>query len=620
MKSYDCIVIGAGHAGIEAANAAAKMGCSVLLLAIDADTIGKLSCNPAVGGVSKGNLVREVDALGGLIGRIADSCALSYRILNRSKGKAVWSTRAQVDMFSYPKAARRLLEKNNNITIGQAKVTEVLLKKKKVCGVKTSCGEIIEGGCVVVCAGTFLKSKIHIGMDSFPGGRLNEESSDTLFSSINNFGIKTKHFKTGTCARLDKRTIDFSKMKEQKAEYDVLPFSFSNRRVAKNGLSCHITYTNEKTHKVIRDNLGRSPLYSGKITSTGVRYCPSLEDKVVKFPERRRHQIFIEPEGRHSREVYPNGISTSLPLDVQIQFIHTIEGLEKAAILSPGYGIEHGLIDSRQLYPTLETKKIPGLFFAGQVNGTTGYEEAAAQGLMAGINAALAIKKGKPFILRRDQAYIGVLIDDLTVKGTDEPYRMFTSRSEFRLTLRESNAGLRLAPFGRKLGLLTDGDYKLFLDKKERIENLINSVKKDRIITAGKSLSLFDLLKRPGITYSEIDKRTKDKIKDFGIRWEIEIQAKYEGFLRREAAWQRELKNLDKIKISGVDYRKVPSLSREVAEKLARFKPDSLGQALKISGITPAAILNVYNFIKKTRINTNLPKTSRKLPRIRSRN
>ena len=601
MKKYDCVVIGAGHAGIEASNAAANLGCSVLLLTLDINSIGKLSCNPAVGGVSKGNLVREVDALGGLIGKIADKCALSYRVLNRSKGKAVWSTRVQVDMFSYPKVARKFLEKNKNIDIVQAKVEAILIKSKKIYGIKTSRQEVFQCKSVVICAGTFLKSKIHIGMDSFSGGRLNEESSDSLFTNLKKTGIKFRHFKTGTCARLDKRTIDFSKMKEQKSEKDVFPFSLSNKSIPKKSLSCFITYTNKKTHKIIRDNLKYSPLYTGKIASKGVRYCPSLEDKVVKFPERDRHQIFIEPEGANSIEIYPNGISTSLPLDIQVKFIHSIEGLKQAVILSPGYGIEHGVIDPRQLYPTLEAKKISGLYFAGQVNGTTGYEEAAAQGLIAGVNVALEIKKGKPFILRRDQAYIGVLIDDLTTKGTDEPYRMFTSRSEFRLSLRESNADLRLAPYGRKLGLLNESDYRLVLDKKNTIDRVIKNMKNKRVVARGKSISLFDFLKRPKIVFKDIEKYLQEKIKNFNVCWEVEIQAKYEGFLRRELVWQKELKNLDKIKIPKVDYGEVPSLSREVAEKLTKFKPGSLGQALKISGITPAAILSVYNFIRKTR-------------------
>ena len=599
MSKYDVIVVGAGHAGIEASYSAAKMGCSVLLLTMDIDTIGKLSCNPAIGGVSKGNLVREVDALGGLIGKITDSCALGYRILNRSKGKAVWSTRAQVDMFSYPKAAGKLLEGNRNIKLLQAKVEEIIVKGKRACGVKTNFGEVFKAGSVIVCAGTFLKSKIHIGLNSFSGGRLCEESSDKLFESIRKIGFKTKHFKTGTCARLDKRTIDFSKIDEQIPEDDVLPFSFSNKRVFKGGLSCFITHTNKRTHKVILNNLKFSPLYTGKISSTGVRYCPSLEDKIVKFPDRLRHQIFIEPEGKDSLEVYPNGISTSLPFDVQVKFIHTIEGLEHALILRPGYGIEHGLIDSQQLHATLEAKLTSGLYFAGQINGSTGYEEAAAQGIIAGINAALAVNKSKPFILRRDEAYIGVLIDDLTTKGVDEPYRMFTSRSEFRLSLRESNADLRLGFYGYSMGLLSKSEYQLIQDKKNHIDNLIKSIKDTRIVFKDGKLSLFDLLKRPKISFKEIQKHSGIKTKDLGIQREVEVQAKYEGFLRREQAWQKELKNLDRIKIPRVDYSKVPSLSKEAVEKLKKFKPRSLGQALKISGITPAAILSVYNFIKR---------------------
>jgi tRNA uridine 5-carboxymethylaminomethyl modification enzyme len=603
MQKYDCIVIGAGHAGVEASFAAAKLGCRVLLLTLDIDAMGKLSCNPAVGGVSKGHLVREVDALGGLIGKIADECAVSYRLLNKSKGKAVWATRAQVDRFFYPKVARRFLENKKNIEILQAKVKKILLKNNRLLGVETNFGEVFLSKTVIVCAGTFLKSIIHIGLNSFSGGRLYEEASDELWESIERLGFKIKYFKTGTCARLDKRTIDFSKMTEQFPDYDCPPFSFSNKTIPKNQLSCFITYTNKKTHRVILKNLNHSPLYTGKIRAKGVRYCPSLEDKVVKFSDKERHQVFIEPEGRDSIEVYPNGISTSLPFNVQIDFIRTIEGLEEAVVLRPGYGIEHGVIDARQLEPTLEAKKIEGLYFAGQVNGTTGYEEAAAQGIIAGINAALKVKRKPPFILKRREAFIGVLIDDLTAKGVDEPYRMFTSRCEFRLSIRESNADLRLVPFAYKLGLVSKRDYEQVLDKKSWIDKQIKKLKTIKIFFDSQKLPLFDILKRPKVSYEEIENyldNRSDSVYSL-LKREVEIRVKYNGFLRREEIWLKELKNIDRIKIPPIDFSQVPSLSREVREKLEKFRPRSLGEALRISGITPASILSLYNFIHKKR-------------------
>lgn len=599
MNKYDVIVIGAGHAGIEAANSAAGLGVGVLLLTLDIDAVGRLSCNPAVGGIAKGHLVREADALGGLIAKITDRAALGYRILNRSKGKAVWATRAQVDSLIYPKIARDILENNSNIEILQAKVRNILVKNNKVRGVELNFGQIVESKAVIICAGTFLKSTIHIGMENFSGGRLYEESSDSLFNSIKKLGFKTRHFKTGTCARLDKRSIDFSKMAEQSPDEDAGPFSFWTPKTADNQLSCYITYTNSKTHKIILRNLKHSPLYSGKIKARGVRYCPSLEDKVVRFSDKERHQIFIEPQARDSVEVYPNGVSTSLPFEVQLKFIRSIEGLEKALILRPGYGIEHGLIDARQLYPTLEAQKISGLFFAGQVNGTTGYEEAAAQGLIAGINAALGIKKKKPFILSRQSSFIGVLIDDLTSKGTDEPYRMFTSRSEFSLSLRESNADIRLMPLGFELGLIDKQSLAAVLEKKNSISEGINELKNKKMIYKGEKVSLYNILKRPRVSYQGVSAYLdKNSLSDSAQR-EVEIEIKYEGFIRRQLVWMRELKNLDKIKIPKIDFSKVPSLSKEVVEKLIKFKPATLGQALKISGITPAAILAVYNFIKR---------------------
>lgn len=601
MKAYDVIVVGAGHAGIEAAYSAARLNCSVLFLTLDIETIGKLSCNPAVGGIAKGHLVREVDALGGLIGKIADKCAVSYRFLNRSKGKAVWATRAQVDRFTYPKVARNFLEEKNNIRFLQAKADDIIVKNNKVLGIKTNFGEIFTGKTVIICAGTFLNSIIHIGLNSFSGGRLYEESSDLLFDSIKKLGIKVRHFKTGTCARLDSRSLDYSKMTEQVPDYDTHPFSFSNHFVSDRQLSCYITYTNTKTKKIVLKNLKYSPLYTGKIKSTGVRYCPSLEDKIVRFTDKERHQVFIEPEGINTIEIYPNGISTSLPFDVQVDFIHSIEGLKQAVILRPGYGIEHGVIDSRQLDLTLESKAAGGLYFAGQVNGTTGYEEAAAQGLIAGINAALKVKNKKPFVLKREQAFIGVLIDDLVSKGTDEPYRMFTSRSEFRLSLRESNAGIRLAPCAYKLGLLDKESYRYIIDREQLTEKHIRELKNSKAVFSGKKETLLAILKRPGIGYDDIAQYLPEKVNDRNILMETEIRIKYEGFLHREKIWLRELKNLDKIKIPKVNYSDVPSLSKEVIEKLNKFKPLTMGEALRISGVTPAAILNVYNFIRKKR-------------------
>ncbi|MCF7870012.1 MAG: tRNA uridine-5-carboxymethylaminomethyl(34) synthesis enzyme MnmG [Candidatus Omnitrophica bacterium] len=601
MEKYDVIVVGGGHAGIEAAFASARMDCSVLLVTLDVDSIGKLSCNPAVGGVAKGALVREVDALGGLIGKITDSCAISYRTLNKSKGRAVWATRAQVDMFVYPQLARKFLEDNKNIDILQAKAEELISKGREVLGIKTNLGQDFFAESVIIAAGTFLKSKIHIGLNSFYGGRISESSSDKLFNSIETLGFKTKHFKTGTCARLDKRTIDFKKMHQQFPEEEVSPFSFINEKINKNRVSCFITHTNKKTHKIIKDNLKLSPLYTGLIKSRGVRYCPSLEDKIVKFPHKDKHQIFIEPEGIDSYEVYPNGISTSLPLEAQRDFIHSIAGLERAKMIRPGYGIEHGLIDAGQLFASLESEKYSGLFFAGQVNGTTGYEEAAAQGLIAGINAALKLKNKKPFVLKRNQAYMGVLVDDLVKKGVDEPYRMFTSRCEFRLSLRESNADLRLGKIGYQLGLLGKKEYRLIEKKQKKINEIIAKLKKEKTKKTNNQKNLFELLKEPKVTFLKVKNQiNEDKIPP-GIEAEIEISAKYEGFLRREKAWLKELKNLDKVKLAKIDYFQIPSLSKEVREKLSKFKPESLGEAFRISGITPAAILTVYNFIKKSK-------------------
>lgn len=596
MTKFDCIVVGAGHAGIEASHAAARMGCATLLVTLSRDAIGKLSCNPAVGGVSKGHLVRETDALGGLIARCADASAISYRILNRSKGKAVWATRAQVDMQQYPRIARKHLEDTKLLEILQARVLRIVTLHNKVCGIETDLGRFVSKT-VIIAAGTFLKSTIHIGLTHFPGGRLSESSSDELFASIRALKIPTRHFKTGTCARLDKRSIDFSKMEEQRPDEDAQPFSLLTRRLPGNLLSCFITHTNKKTHRIILDNLSCSPLYTGVIKARGVRYCPSLEDKIVKFKDHHRHQIFIEPEGRDTLEVYPNGISTSLPFDIQQKFIHSIAGLERAIVLRPGYGIEHGTIDTRQLHATLESKRIKGLYFAGQVNGTTGYEEAAAQGIVAGINAACLVKRKKPFVLRRESSFIGVLIDDLVSKGTDEPYRMFTSRSEFRLSLRETNADLRLAPLGFELGLLDKEAFEVVRSRKDALSHTLSDFKTRTLVWLGKTTRVAQLLRQPNIGYESIESALETKVDDVEVQREAEIEIKYETFLRREQVWRKELKNLDRIRIPKLDFSKIPSLSREVIEKLTALKPSNLGDALRISGITPAAIVTVYNYL-----------------------
>ncbi len=599
---YDVIVVGAGHAGIEASFSAAKLGAKVLLTTLDIDAIGKLSCNPAVGGVSKGHLVREVDALGGLIGKITDSCAISYRRLNKSKGKAVWATRAQVDRFVYPRIARNYLEKKENIHILECQIDHIITKNKKVYGVETNFGEVFLGKKIIICAGTFLRGIIHIGMKSFPGGRLDEPSSDMLFTSICKLGFRTKHFKTGTCARLDKRTIDFSKMIEQLPDEDVETFSLSNNKINSSQLSCYVTYTNPKTHRVIMRNLKYSPLYTGKIKSCGVRYCPSLEDKVVKFSDKDRHQVFIEPEGRESLEVYPNGISTSLPLGVQYKFIHTIEGLEEARIVRPGYGIEHGLIDPCQLYPTLESKLIEGLYFAGQVNGTTGYEEAAAQGIIAGINVGLSLQKKKPFIVTRHMGFIGVLIDDLVTKGVDEPYRMFTSRSELRLSLRESNADLRLGKYAYGMGLIDRKDYEMIIRKHQLIDKEIKKLKSTKIFFKGTKRTIYEILKMPQTSYDDFKKYIGSDLDDSLAKREVEIIIKYEGFIKREEQSLKFFDNFKKIKIpSNINFNYIPSLSCEIREKLSKFRPESLEEALRISGVTPAAVLHILNYINRRR-------------------
>ena len=616
VKQFDCIVVGGGHAGTEAALAAAKLSCSTLLISMNLDTVGFMSCNPAIGGLGKGQLVKEIDALGGFMGIAADRAAIQFRRLNASKGPAVRSSRAQQDRAQYRLFVKQALENQKKLFLYQAEVVEIITRGGVVGGVKTSLGEKFFSKTVIICAGTFLNGVLHIGLKNFPGGRLGEDAAVGLSNSLSDSGFRLGRFKTGTCARLDKRTISFRKLKRQDGDSKPQPFSFSTKELDLKQVPCYITYTNLKTHKIIRGGLKFSPLYTGKIKSTGVRYCPSIEDKVVKFSDRERHQIFLEPEGRDTIEVYPNGVSTSLPIDIQIKMLRSIEGLEKVEILRPGYGIEHDFIDPTQLYASLETKQIKNLFLTGQINGTTGYEEAAAQGLIAGINAALNIKNKKPFVLGRDQAYIGVLIDDLITKGTNEPYRMFTSRVEYRLLLREDNADQRLRKFGFEIGLVSPKDYKYTQQKIKKIEGGIKILKTNRIKPSARinkrlkflgtsglknNTLLADLLKRPQINIYELAKLNSIKF-DTGkdVLEEIEIDIKYEGFIKRQLEEVERFNKIDKIKISKmINYRKISGLSREIIEKLEGQRPVTLGQAGRISGVTPAAISLLMIYLKK---------------------
>jgi len=599
-KIYDVIIVGGGHAGIEASLAALRIGCSVLLVTLKKDNIGLMSCNPAIGGLGKGQLVKEIDALGGEMAKATDLCGIQFKILNASKGPAVWSSRAQVDMFKYKKYMQDVLNNQKNLEILEAEAVSLIVKNKTIKAVITDKKDKILAKTVILTPGTFLNGLMHIGMKSFPGGRVEDkkvcrELSDTL----KNLGFRILRFKTGTCARLDSKTIDFSKLQIQKGDEVPVPFSFSTNKLKVKQAPCFITYTNEKTHKIIRNSLDRSPLFGGKITGTGVRYCPSLEDKVVKFPEHPRHQIFLEPEGLDTDEYYPNGLSTSLPEDVQVDFIHSVPGLENVKINRFGYGIEHDVIDARQLYPTLEAKLVKNLYLAGQINGSTGYEEAAAQGLIAGINAALKIKNKPPLILDRSTSYIGVLIDDLVTKGTNEPYRMFTSRVEYRLILREDNADLRLRKIGYEVGLVGEKLYEKTQKKKKEIENALNYLKRNRISVDNKSLNLYQYLKRPEVKIKDL----KEKIElnySQDVLQEVEIETKYSGFIRRQLVEVKKFKNLEKIKIpENIDYNKIPSLSAEIKEKLSELRPLNLGQANRISGVTPVAITILMIYLKK---------------------
>jgi tRNA uridine 5-carboxymethylaminomethyl modification enzyme len=598
--TYDVVVVGAGHAGCEAALASSRLKLKTALVTFTKDKIALLSCNPAVGGLGKGQLVKEIDALGGEIAKAADATGIQFKKLNASKGPAVWSSRAQVDMNDYPAYMRSVVENQKNLTVIEGEAIGFIVRAGKIAGLKLDKNRTLKAKKVILACGTFLNGLMHIGMESFEGGRIEEPvSAKKISKELKKIGHKILRFKTGTCARLDSSTIDFSKCTTQEGDEPPLPFSLANEKLTKKQITCYITYTNEKTHKIIRNDLDRSPLFSGKITGTGVRYCPSLEDKVVKFPHHNRHQIFLEPETKENIQYYPNGLSTSLPRDTQDKFIRSVPGLKKVKINRYGYGIEHDAIDSTQLYPTLESKLVKGLYLAGQINGTTGYEEAAAQGIIAGINAALSIKKKEPVVLDRASSYIGVLIDDLITKGTNEPYRMLTSRVEYRLIIREDNADLRLRKIGYKVGLVSKKEYNKTLKKEKEIQEAIKFLKTEKVKHRTGKIALYQDLKRPEVKIDNIKKKYKLKFSDAALR-QVEIITKYKGFIKRQQAQVKAFEDLEKIKIpANIDYKKVPSLSLEIIEKLTYFKPLTLGQANRISGITPTAITILMVYLKK---------------------
>ena len=618
VGNYDIIVVGGGHAGCEAALAGARMGFKTAVFATNLDNIALLACNPSIGGTSKGHLVREVDALGGQMGLNIDKCFIQVRMLNTAKGPAVHSLRAQADKHDYHRLMKSTLENQPQLDIIQGEVTEILEKSGKVTGVVTALGDIYSCKAVVVATGVYLKSRIIIGEYSTNSGPNGFFPANELSNNLRDLGFRLQRFKTGTPARIDGKSIDYEKMIPQHGDEEIIPFSFLNDTIEREQIPCWLTHTTKKTHEIIRENLHRSPMYSGSIEGIGARYCPSIEDKIVRFSDKESHQVFIEPEGRHTNEMYPQGLSTSLPIDVQREMYRSVPGLENVRIMRPAYAIEYDCIDSKDLKLSLESKAISGLFFAGQINGSSGYEEAAAQGIIAGINAVQYIKGDEPLILDRSQAYVGVLIDDLVTKGTNEPYRMMTSRAEYRLLLRQDNADMRLTEIGYKIGLVDNKRYDWFMKKCERVEKEINRLK-DFILSPTQEIinylekrgsspiksgiTLYELLKRPEISYQDIEYLGgPGEIKLRQDREQVEVSIKYEGYIKKQLRQANQFKKMESKRIpEGIDYSKISGLRLEARQKLNQVKPESIGQASRISGVSPADISVLMIYFEKMR-------------------